>query len=150
MSNSNNSRVRSLHRVALFAVAITLAGGCSEGGAQVAQGPPENLPSVVEELLPPGSQQILHEVRTGERSFEWWLLYSPEAINSDVDLNFDSIMKIPGESVLALVHEFAGREIEPLETTATFRGWQDDRFDYRLSGISTTSGWYYRLEAIEN
>ncbi len=105
---------------------------------------------MVEALLPPGSQQILHEVRTGERLFEWWLLHSPEAINSDVELQFDSIREIHGENVLALVHAFAGREIEPLETTATYRGWHDERFDYRLSGIPTNKGWYFNLEVIEN
>lgn len=150
MSNSSNSRLRLLQRVALFAVAITLVGGCREGGPQAAPGPPENLPTFVEELLPPGSQQILHEVSTGERSFEWWLLNSPEAINWEVDMNFDTMMEIPVESVLALVHEFAEREIEPLETTASLRGWHDQRYDYRLSGILTSDGWYYRLEVIEN
>lgn len=150
MSNSSSNRVRRLQQVALFAVAGILAGGCSQGGPQVDQGPPENLPSIVEELLPPGSEQIVHEVGTGERSFEWWLLHSPEAIDLNVNLHFDTTMEIHGESVMALVNEFAGREIEPLETTAIFRGWQDNRFDYRLSGIPTTTGWYYRLEAIEN
>ena len=137
-----------LQRAAFFAAAFALVGACSGDTPQVKKGPAENLPPIVETRLPPGSTQLVHEVQTDEPQFEWWLLHCPAPINLDVDLDFDPITAIPSESVLALAQEFAGREVESREGSATCRGCSDEQFDYRLSGIPTNRGWYYRLEVI--
>ena len=149
MSKHHRCNSHALQRAAFLAAALALVGACSSDRPQVNKGPAENLPPILETRLPPGSMQLVHEIQTGELRFEWWLLHCPTPINLDVDLEFEPTTAIPGESVLALVQEFAGREVQSREGSATFRGWSDEQFDYRLSGIPTNRGWYYRLEVIE-
>lgn len=114
------------------------------------------MPKAVRDTLPTEVRVIGFADRAGSSSadgpgpYRRWLLWTPNRLAVAEDTPELERQRIPAESVRAAVAAELqdGSLVEAKEPFAEVTGWQDAGLIYWLAQMSTSDGWYVRLETV--